>query len=128
MQQAFLNDFKGSISELIMQNREQNTVVANTPEEQARGVEGMPEGTRMIFPNVTPGQEINTMNTGSVKATQYDANNNPLDSGQVLPSGIVGKETHPQIETLVEEVVGPNYKSGGYARKETDWKPGKGWK
>ena len=53
--------------------------------------------------------------------TEY-ANGNPIDSSQVLEPGLVGINTHPQTDFVLEE---PMYaKTGGAFEKPTQYRAG----
>tara|TARA_R110000751_G_C13565962_1_gene458028 strand:+ start:74 stop:529 length:456 start_codon:yes stop_codon:yes gene_type:complete len=125
MKQAYSENYQGSITELIMQAeaaemQEQQAVaqemeVANTPEQQQVGLTN--GSTKpMGFP-LEPGanNQFNTVGVpGNIKMTEY-ANGNPIDSSQILEPGLVGINTHPQTDFVLEE---PMYaKTGGAFEK-----------
>ena len=86
MKDAYANDYRGSISELMQQAIMQETQIAITPEEQQIGLsEGPPR--QMIFPN-TQGQDFNTVNMSyPIDMQQYDQNGELVRSYEKIPPG-----------------------------------------
>jgi len=124
MKQAYAQQdppFTESISELIVQEEvlalqeQQDIDIAVTPEEQQIGLTQGPPRT-MGFP-LEPGanNQFNTVGVpGDIKMTEY-ANGNPIDSSQILEPGLVGINTHPQTDFVLEE---PMYaKTGGIVER-----------
>jgi len=136
MKRAWGSDpaYFGSITELIMQGeaeamaQEQAAAqgmgmdVASTSEEQRIGLTNGSTNP-MGFP-LKPGanNQFNTVGVpGNIKMTEY-ANGNPIDSSQVLEPGLVGINTHPQTDFVLEE---PMYaKTGGAFEKPTQYRAG----
>ena len=121
MKQAYSENYQGSISELITQQEalamqeQQGMDIASTPEQQQTGLTNGSTNP-MGFP-LEPGtnNQFNTVGVpGDIKMTEY-ANGNPIDSSQILEPGLVGINTHPQTDFVLEE---PMYaKTGGAFEK-----------
>lgn len=119
MKNAYLEDYKGSLTELIAQSEmeaiqstpQPEMDVASTPQQQQTGLTNGSTNP-MGFP-LEPGanNQFNTVGVpGNIKMTEY-ANGNPIDSSQILEPGLVGINTHPQTDFVLEE---PMYaKTGG---------------
>jgi hypothetical protein len=130
MKRAWGSDpaYFGSITELIMQaeaaemQEQQGMDIASTPEQQQVGLTNGSTNP-MGFP-LEPGanNQFNTVGVpGNIKMTEY-ANGNPIDSSQVLEPGLVGINTHPQTDFVLEE---PMYaKTGGAFEKPTQYRAG----
>tara|TARA_R100001463_G_scaffold78722_1_gene133066 strand:- start:96 stop:542 length:447 start_codon:yes stop_codon:yes gene_type:complete len=122
MRNAWESDpaYFGSITELIDQQEalnmqeQQGMDIASTPQEQQIGLTN--GSTKpMGFP-LEPGanNQFNTVGVpGNIKMTEY-SNGNPIDSSQILEPGLVGINTHPQTDFVLEE---PMYAEGGVVER-----------
>jgi hypothetical protein len=109
MKDAYANDYRGSISELMQQAILQETQIATTPEQQQAGLSGQSSPSPMLFPNVQ-GQSFNTVGMkGPIDFQQFDKSGLLIDS-RPLPPGLVDVPTHPETHTVLEV---PSFKDGG---------------
>ena len=108
MKDAYANDYRGSISELMQQAIMQETQVASTPEQQQMGLSGQSDPSPMLFPNVQ-GQSFNTKNTVPIDFHEFDQNGLLIDS-RPLPPGLVDVPTNPETHTVLEV---PSFRDGG---------------
>ena len=109
MKDAYANDYRGSISELMQQAIMQETQIATTPEEQQMGLSGQSDPSPMLFPNVQ-GQSFNTVGMqGPIDFQEFDQNGLLIDS-RPLPPGLVDVPTNPETHTVLEV---PSFRDGG---------------
>ena len=120
MKQAYAENYKGSITELIMQGEalamqeQQGIDVASTPEEQQIGLtQGPPR--EMIFPN-TGGQDFNTMGMDyPVDMQGYDDTGGLVRSYEAVPPGLGSIPMGPKVDTVIENPT--QYRAGGIVER-----------
>lgn len=89
MKEAYANDYRGSITELLEAAINQASQVAATPEQQQTGLSETPydPNAQMVFPN-TGGQDFNTMDMDyPIDMQQYDQNGELVRSYDKIPPG-----------------------------------------
>ena len=123
MMRAYENNYKGSISELIQQEKQANMQVANTPEQREQGLRGQGAGNSMAFKNVG-GESFNTVGmSGPMSMKQYDQSGKLIHSEHSLQPGLVDIPTDPKAATIIETTENPSYQLGGYSKNMRNWKP-----
>ena len=118
MKNAYLNNYKGSLTELIIQ-AEMNSIqqtptegidVADTPQAQEIGLTQGPPRT-MAFPNVQ-GQDFNTMGMDyPIDIQGFDDQGGLVRSYEAVPPGIESIPMGPKVSTVIENPT--QYRFGG---------------
>ncbi len=121
MKQAFAEHVPPgtSISDMIEANemqKQQEMIVASTPQEQQEGLRNQPPGTSAVFPN-TGGQNFNTVGTNEpLDIKGYDKGGNLVKSYEAVPEGITNLDMKG-ADTVIENPT--QYKNGGYVKEKT---------